>query len=574
MQHFAIIAVVDFGVWDALRDILLLLLVALLFGAIAERLGQSLIVGYLVAGTVAGPNVLGWISKQQEIFNIAELGVALLLFVIGLEFSPRRLIELGKTSLWTGIFQILITAAATWVIAIACGFTAQTGLIIGMMIALSSTAGVLRLLTERDQLDALHGRAALGILLIQDIAVVPMMIIVSAMAGGQSFSQVAGKIGLSLSLLMLLIGAFHLVFQFIVPRVFKQRTRLRNRDLPILLAMILALGSAWGAQQLNLSPAIGSFAAGVLLGISPLATQIRADVRPLSTLLVTLFFASLGMFGDPIWLMNNWLLVFAMVAAIVVGKPLVITLLGRFFGQPWRYALATGLCLAQIGEFSFVLGTIAQAEMGGVAILSPQTFRALVSATIISLLLTPYLMAVAPRVGPWFAACVSRFRGRATLRLDEGVFQSDAAERDVTDILMIIGFGYAGQRLAEGVIDLHKERIVVVDINPEIVSIAKSYGLMGVVGDAMQKEVLENAGIHRANIVVIALPDSNTVRHLIQLIRDLAPDAYLIVRCRYHLRRRELLNAGAHEVADEEEQVGTLLAECARRYLLIDSGSS
>ncbi len=574
MQHLAIIAVVDFGVWDALRDILLLLLVALLFGAIAERLGQSLIVGYLVAGTVAGPNVLGWISKQQEIFNIAELGVALLLFVIGLEFSPRRLIELGKTSLWTGIFQILITAAATWVIAIACGFTAQTGLIIGMMIALSSTAGVLRLLTERDQLDALHGRAALGILLIQDIAVVPMMIIVSAMAGGQSFSQVAGKIGLSLSLLMLLIGAFHLVFQFIVPRVFKQRTRLRNRDLPILLAMILALGSAWGAQQLNLSPAIGSFAAGVLLGISPLATQIRADVRPLSTLLVTLFFASLGMFGDPIWLMNNWLLVFAMVAAIVVGKPLVITLLGRFFGQPWRYALATGLCLAQIGEFSFVLGTIAQAEMGGVAILSPQTFRALVSATIISLLLTPYLMAVAPRVGPWFAAFVSRFRGRAALRLDEGVFQSDAAERDVTDILMIIGFGYAGQRLAEGVIDLHKERIVVVDINPEIVSIAKSYGLMGVVGDAMQKEVLENAGIHRANIVVIALPDSNTVRHLIQLIRDLAPDAYLIVRCRYHLRRRELLNAGAHEVADEEEQVGTLLAECARRYLLIDSGSS
>ncbi len=574
MQHLAIIAVVDFGVWDALRDILLLLVVALLFGAIAERLGQSLIVGYLIAGTVAGPNVLGWISKQQEIFNIAELGVALLLFVIGLEFSPRRLIELGKTSLWTGIFQILITAAATWVIAIACGFTAQTGLIIGMMIALSSTAGVLRLLTERDQLDALHGRAALGILLIQDIAVVPMMIIVSAMAGGQSFSQVAGKIGLSLSLLMLLIGAFHLVFQFIVPRVFKQRTRLRNRDLPILLAMILALGSAWGAQQLNLSPAIGSFAAGVLLGISPLATQIRADVRPLSTLLVTLFFASLGMFGDPIWLMNNWLLVFAMVAAIVVGKPLVITLLGRFFGQPWRYALATGLCLAQIGEFSFVLGTIAQAEMGGVAILSPQTFRALVSATIISLLLTPYLMAVAPRVGPWFAAFVSRFRGRAALRLDEGVFQSDAAERDVTDILMIIGFGYAGQRLAEGVIDLHKERIVVVDINPEIVSIAKSYGLMGVVGDAMQKEVLENAGIHRANIVVIALPDSNTVRHLIQLIRDLAPDAYLIVRCRYHLRRRELLNAGAHEVADEEEQVGTLLAECARRYLLIDSGSS
>jgi predicted Kef-type K+ transport protein len=176
IQHVAQLGVVDFGVWDALRDILLLLLVALLLGTIAERLQQSVIVGYLIAGTLVGPNVLGWISKQQEIYYIAELGVALLLFVIGLEFSPRRLLELGKTSLGTGILQIIVTGAATWAIAKACGIGSQEALVISMMIAMSSTACVLRLLTDRAELEGLHGRAALGILLVQDVAVVPMIL--------------------------------------------------------------------------------------------------------------------------------------------------------------------------------------------------------------------------------------------------------------------------------------------------------------------------------------------------------------------------------------------------------------
>jgi len=565
-QQIGLSAIVDFGVWDALRDILLLLLVALLFGTIAERLRQSVIVGYLIAGTVVGPNVLGWISKQQQIFYIAELGVALLLFVIGLEFSPRRLLELGKKSLGTGIAQILVTAAITWAIARFVGINAQEALVIGMMIAMSSTASVLRLLKDRVELDGTHGRGALAILLVQDVAVVPMVLTVSAMAGKQPIASIAANLAVSAALAVVLIGVFYCLFTFVVPRLFKQRGWQRNRDLPILMAMVLALGCAWGAHQVELSPALGAFAGGVLLAVSPFATSIRADVRPLSTVLVTLFFASIGMFGDPWWLLQNWGLVTTIVLAIVVGKPLVIAVLARAFGQPWRYAVATGLCLAQIGEFSFVLATIAQTPLEGVALMPAGTFRALVSATIISLLLTPYLVALAQRAGSWVDELLSPVAARrgkphldAAAPLDEGDVASDS--------ILIIGFGPAGQRVAEGVMSSRPNRIVVVDLNQDNVDIARRYGLDGVLGDATQTEVLEQAGVSHARIVVIVLPDHNTARQVIFHVRHLAPNAQVIVRSPYHLRHWELLNAGAHEVVDEEDEVGKRLAARVRLVL-------
>ena len=417
----SLVGAIDIGIWDALRDVLLLLLVALLLGTVAERLRQSAIVGYLIAGMVIGPNVLGWISKQQEIYHIAELGVALLLFVIGLEFSPKRLLELGKRSIGTGVLQIIVTAVATWGIAWGIGIGGREAVVIGMMIAMSSTACVLRLLTDRAELESIHGRSSLGILLVQDVAVVPMMLAVSAMAGNQSLGSTVGKLSLSVLLAAALVGAFYFVFTYVVPRLFRQRVWRRNRDLPILLAVVLAFGCAWAAQQLRLSPALGAFAGGVLLAVSPFATQIRADVRPLSTVLVTLFFAAIGMFGDLLWLLQNGLLVAAIVLGILVGKSLIIAVLARLFGQPWRYAVATGLCLAQIGEFSFVLATIAQSPADGMSLMSATTFRALVSATIISLLLTPYLVAVAPRLGAWLAGSVPSHSFRsATVGLSRG----------------------------------------------------------------------------------------------------------------------------------------------------------
>jgi len=580
LDSLSILAAAPFGVWIVLWDILVLLAVALVLGTIAERLGQSVIVGYLIAGTLVGPNVLGWISTQAELFNIAEFGVALLLFAIGLEFSPRRLLSLGGIVLKTGPLQVVLTAVLGFAGATAFGLDAREALVIGMMVAVSSTACVLRLLTDRAEIDSEHGRTALGILLIQDAAVIPMMLLVSIMATGGTWGLIVGKLALALILAALLIGLFYVLFNLVAPRLFLLPTWRRNRDLPILLAVIMATGSAWATHAAGLSPALGAFVAGVLLAVSPFATQIRADVRPLSTLMVTLFFAAIGMFGDPVWLIGHYAIVAGIVLAIILGKPLLIVLLMRAFGRPWRYAIAAALCLAQVGEFSFVLATIAQSSAEGASLMSPITFRAMVSATIVTLLFTPYFVAVAPWAGARCEAILLRWRRRrgrggsdnAPVALDEAA-DTDGSEgtkavlNAASDSILIVGFGPAGQRVAEGLRHSHQQQMVAVDLNADNIEIARRYGLVAHVGDATHRDILEQVGIYNARAVVITVPDHATTCHLIHLVRDLAPDAFIVARCRYHILHWELLRAGAHEVVDEEDQLGRRLAAQVRKLV-------
>lgn len=573
------------GVWVVLWDILVLLAMALLLGTVAERLGQSVIVGYLIAGTLVGPNVLGWISTQAELFNIAELGVALLLFAIGLEFSPRRLLTLGSTVLKTGPLQVVLTAAVGLGVAMVCGLNGREAVVVGMIVAMSSTACVLRLLTDRAEMDSQHGRTAVGILLIQDVAVVPMMLLVSVMGTGDHWILIIEKLALALLLAAVLIGLFYALFNYIAPRLMLLPTWRKNRDLPVLLAVIMATGSAWATHAIGLSPALGAFSAGVLLAVSPYATQIRADSRPLTTVMVTLFFASIGMFGDPVWLFGHWLLVTGMVLAIIVGKPLIIALLARSFGQPWRYAIASGLCLAQVGEFSFVLATIAQDDTAGTSLITSSTFHALVSATIVTLLLTPYFVATALSAGARGDRLVGRWRrilwpssSTATMAIEDGPAKTVTGDRDVGEagdsgLILIVGFGPAGQRVAQGLMDSHQQQMVTVDLNPDNIEVAQRYGLKVHLGDATQREILEDAGIYQARAVVITVPDHATARHLIHLVRDLAPDAFIVARSRYHVLHWELLNAGAHEVVDEEDQLGRCLAAQVRKLVGRSDGS-
>lgn len=570
-----ILASASLGVWVVLWDILVLLAMALMLGTVAHRLGQSVMLGYLIAGMLVGPNVLGWISTQQELFNIAELGVGLLLFAIGLEFSPRRLLSLGSIVLKTGPLQVVVTTILGFLGATACGLDAREAIVVGMMVAVSSTACVLRLLTDRTEIDSEHGRAALGILLIQDAAVIPMILLVSIMATGGTWGLVVSKLVLALVLAAALIGLFYVLFNIVAPRLLQLSTWRKNRDLPILLAVIMATGSAWTTHAIGLSPALGAFAAGVLLAVSPFATQIRADTRPLTILMVTLFFAAIGMFGDPVWLVGHWGIVAGIVLAIIVGKSLLIALLSRAFGQPWRYAIAVALCLAQVGEFSFVLATIAQRNIDGTPLMSPTTFRAMVSATIVTLLLTPYFVAAAPWAGARFAGMRLHLRqeGPARVPLDEHATKAgsegtqEALKAAPSDLILIIGFGPAGQRVAEGLIDSHPRQLVAIDLNTKNIEIAHRYGLATYLGDATQRDILEHAGVYKARAVVITVPDHATVRHLIDLVRDLSPDAFIVARCRYHILHWELLHAGAHEVVDEEDQLGRRLVAQVRKLV-------
>jgi len=570
-DHGLLLAAIEGEIWGPLRDVLLLLAGALLVGTLVERLRQSVIVGYLLAGTLLGPNVLNWISGQQQLFQVAELGVALLLFTIGLEFSPRRLLNLGGRMLVVGALQVVLTAALGWGGAYLFGYAPGESLVIGLMVAMSSTASVLRLLADRAELDSSYGRAALGILLVQDIAVVPMMILLSALGQGGSAGEVASKLAISLGLAVLLVGAFYLLLNVLAPRLMLLPSWRRNRDLPILLAVILAAGSAWAAHLIGLSPALGAFVAGVMLAVSPYAPQIRADVRPLGTVMVTLFFAAIGTFGDPQWLVDHALQVAAIVLAVVLGKPLVIALLGGLFRQPWRYAIACGLCLAQIGEFSFVLATIAQSDALGEPLMSGGAFRTMVSATIVTLLVTPYVVAIAPQIGIVIERWILRWRprelqpaGKASVRDSQSAIDPHAAPDDA---VLIVGFGPAGQRVAEGLLEGFRERLVVLDMNPENLRVAQLYGLHHQLGDATQSDLLEHAGIYRAQAVVVTLPHPATARQVIYLVREMCPQALVLVRSRYHIHRWELIHGGAQVVVDEEDEVGRQLAGEVRALL-------
>lgn len=557
-----LLSVTEGRMWHSLADILILLAVAIVLGTLAEQLRQSAILGYIAAGTLVGPNLLGWVSDGQSIFDLAELGVALLLFAIGLEFSLQRLRRLGRIPLMAGILQVIVTLLVGLTASMVLGFSMSEAIAIGAMIALSSTACVVRMLNDRAELDAPHGRTALGILLVQDIAVIPLMLIITALLGKGTAVDISVQLAISLTLAVLFVAVFYGLFNFVLPRLLELSSLRRNRDFPILLAMVMAAGSAWAAHRLGLSPALGAFVAGVLLAISPFATQIRSDVQPLKTVLVTLFFSAVGMFGDLNWAIDHLALVLTVVAAIVIGKMLITFGVTWLCGQPWQFALGTGLCLAQVGEFSFVLATVARGTTANPGILSESTFRLIVSATIATLLLTPYLIQLAPAA----ANLIRRFGRQTNEPLQSTALTTDLESSRETDsnLILILGFGPAGQRVAGELLQVGLKQIVVVDLNHENLQIAARYGLRSQLGDATQIEVLEHAGLYRSRLVITTLPSPTVCRQIIFMVRQLSPGTALYVRCRYHLHHWQLLAAGADVIVDEEEHVG----ECLAKHIL------
>ena len=268
------------SLWTALLDVLILLLAAMLLGSLCERLKQSALLGYLLAGTLLGPNALDWMPNHTAVATIAELGVALLLFTIGLEFSWRRLRSIGPIALGGGTVQVLLTGGLTAGVCLALGLGGRPALAVGAMIALSGTDSVLRLLVSRAEIDGVHGRHALGILLLQDIAVVPLVLVVTALGGEDSSSvaQIGYGIGRAVVVAAVLVGALFLLLNYLVPLLLNTEQAARNRDLPILLAIVTGVGTAWVSHTLGLSPVLGAFIAGLLLAESPFATQIRADI--------------------------------------------------------------------------------------------------------------------------------------------------------------------------------------------------------------------------------------------------------------------------------------------------------
>jgi CPA2 family monovalent cation:H+ antiporter-2 len=563
--------------WHGILEILILLATAMLFGVIAERLKQSAIVGYLFAGAIVGPSLLGWVGNQQGKLSIAELGVALLLFTIGLELSPDQLKKLGRVPIISGPFQVLFTVLAGIGISMLVGLSFGAALVIGAMVSLSSTACVLRVLQDRSQMDSIFGRVSLGILLVQDAAVVVLVLLVSALGEGGNVAGIILKVIGSTALMLLFVIVFYFLFNKVIPKILVIDTWRRNRDLPVLLTVCLAGGSAWCAHALDLSPALGAFVAGVLLAVSPFAMQIHADIQPLRAVLVTMFFAAIGMFADVPWFITHIVQIAAALSIVLIGKITITAVLTYLAGMPLRFAVATGFCLAQIGEFSFVLATIAQSQNPEHPLLDEFTFQLMVSVSIMSLMATPYLLTYGPTVGIWIERVFKRMTSKSPATLPilepEQLLETDQSaprhDHDDRGRIMIIGFGPAGQRVAEELIGEEQYDVHVLDMNIDNVRVAKEYGLHSHVGDATQTETLLHVGITKAVCVVITIPEPVIARRIIHQVRQRAPQTLILVRGRYHIHTLGLFSAGAHYVIDEESNVGHRLATEVRELLSV-----
>lgn len=539
------------GGWDILVDLMATLAGAFLLGSIMERFHQSAVLGYILAGVVLGPGLLGVVQDVGTVHSLAELGVALLLFSIGLEFSWKDLVKLGRVGLGGGSLQVLLTMGVTLGLAAAFGLEFREAVALGAIVALSSTVVVMKALKDIGDLDSTHGKASVGVLIFQDIAFVPLVLLLT-MLGGQvpkeaSSTDLGPVVGQSL------VGAVVLIFVGLgfLPRILRSRAMARNRELPILLAVIVCMGSAWAAHTLGFSAAIGAFVGGILLSETSYADQIRADVGPLRTLFATMFFASVGMLANATWIGNHIGIVLLVTVGIVLGKTVLAFSALRVLQLTTIASFAAGICLAQVGELSFVLLQVA----GNRNLLDPAGVQLVTSASVLSLAVCPFLVKVAPGISRSLAM---RFLPVQKLAIEERRARGHANKLE--GHVVVVGFGEAGSQAAA---DLRQRglSVLVLETDQRLVQKIRDANCRALLGDATQAEILEGANLSKASGLLVALSDHRSARVTVSQARKLAPNLPIVARVRYHLFRNEVESAGANRVVDEETEVAHKLAE-------------
>ncbi len=529
--------------WHIVSEITILLSVAVVLGMFCEKIGLSGIVGYLLAGTLLGPGVFNVLTSGEEaIHSIAEIGVSLLLFTIGLEINRGMLKDLVGKGLVLGALQIFVTGAAGFGIARYFSINVSASLVIGAMAALSSTAVVIRVLQDRSEFDSQHGRVAFMVLLVQDLAIVPMMIMV-AFLGKESGTELSSELGLAGVKFVALIVTLILFGALILPKFFGAALIKRSSEFPVLLGVVTCLSTMWLSHLLGFSPALGAFVAGLVLAGSPYSAQVRGDVAPLRYIFLALFFGVTGTLADIPWILegSHAIQVLLLVSAIVIGKTIIVWLISSFLNHPRRISVASGLCLAQIGEFSFVLGT----EAFNSNLLSDDLFQLFMSSSLITLLITPFMISRAKQI----AKSIDGMLGKERHSI-EGVIEKTGDHH-----VIVIGFGVAGKRVVPELLESGKQ-VVVIDMGENGINEAKKLGAMTVLGNAQRRDVLEHAGIESAQLCILTLPDHRTSEQTIHQIRACSRTVPIVARSRYSIHTKHLEAAGADVVVDEEESVG------------------
>jgi CPA2 family monovalent cation:H+ antiporter-2 len=535
-----------------LGELLLVIALAAASVALFDRLRLPAVAGFLAIGALVGPGGLGVFADPERVHALAELGVVFLLFEIGLELPIDRVQRLWRVSVAAGGLQVALTLALVAVAALGLGTPWRSALVMGAVVAMSSTALVLGLLSERGEIDAPHGQLALGILLFQDLCVVPFLLAVPILAGGDDTS--AGGIVFAIARAAGALVLLAVVARFAVPRLLERAARLRSRDLFPLLALLLVVGSAVVAEQIGLSLAVGAFIGGMVASSSPYANQLFAEVLPLRGALLGLFFVTVGMLFDPGRTLDAAGGVGAYVAAVLLGKATLVALLVGFaLRRGVRIGVLAGLSLAQTGEFSFVLAASAAAA----GLLSPAFQTVFVAGSLVTLIATPFLF----RAAPWIASQAARLFAR------EGPAEvvPDEAPR-LRDHAVIVGFGVAGRNLSR-VLNAVGVETVAIDANSRALGRAGA-GVAApriVFGDATRAPLLERVAIADARFAIVVVNDPIATREIVTLVRRLAPRTRILARTRYVRDLDTLQTAGANVVVAEElEGTVTMVSEVLR----------
>jgi CPA2 family monovalent cation:H+ antiporter-2 len=521
-----------------LQELVLAYALAVVLLMLAARLGVPSIVALIAAGVVAGPSGLGFVTSQQNVDVMAEIGVALLLFTAGLEFSLNELRRLWKSIGPCGIAQVALTMAlAGGVVALFFGGSITRIVVVGLFVALSSTAVVLKELARKNLLHSPYGRLSIGVLLLQDIVVIAVLASAPTLLGGGSPAHGAAQSTLGGALLNLaLVGGGVLVLgRFILPWLLRLAASL-SREAFALSVLLASVGTAFLAASLGLSMAAGAFLAGLVLAEGEFSHQVHADVRPLRDLLASLFFISIGMLLDLDRMLPILPLVIGVAALIVVGKTAVAAGAVAATGAPLRVAVATGFALAQVGEFSFVLG---RAALDG-GVITPEWWQILLGASVLTMALTPNMIAFAPSL----AARLSRGRADVpdTLSRAHGALQ---------DHVIVLGYGMGGQLLARSLGELSVPHVIL-ELNGATVRSAREAGVNIHYADVSAPEPLEAAGVHQAAAVVIVISDPDASERAVRAIRAMSATVPIITRTRYRLEAERLTASGATLAIAEE----------------------
>ena len=473
--------------------------------------------------------------------GLAELGVLLLLFTIGLELSLSRVVRLGRLVLQGGGLQLVGTAAAVAAVAVATGTAGNAAVLYGALVALSSTAIVLRVYTDRGELDTPHGRVVVAVLLFQDLCVVPLMLLIPVLAGGAAggagtTDAIVRTFGLSLAVLAALV----LGGRLLVPRVLERVAALRNREIFTLSIVLFGLGAAYVTASFGLSLAIGAFIAGLVIAESEYGLQALSDVLPFRDTFSGIFFISVGMLLDTGLLVQRPLTLLGAAAAVVLLKTVVAAVATYSLGRSLQVSVMSGLALAQVGEFSFVLAGVA-APLG---LLPPDHFQVFLGASVASMLATPFVIAAAAPV----AEAVCRLSRRPAIELLP--HETDRVAR-LEDHVIIVGYGLNGRNLAR-VLRAAGIGYVILEQNGQVVRRARLEREPILFGDGTRHEVLERVGIAKARVIVFAISAPAAEHRGVAVARQLNPGIRIVVRTRYVAALDDLSRAGADEVVPEE----------------------